>query len=256
MPDPPSINTARRSPPLPFSAAIHSVRPFIWRHPEWWAAGLSAAAWLVLTRRAYARPLIHDHRMGLISWTGLWDVTLMVVAMMVPLALVPLRLTAFRSLWARRHAAMFEYLLGYVGVWTLSASVALIAAMTMRSWLRAVPMPPGFRLAAVCAVAAVWQLTPVKQRALRACHQPLPLAPVGWRARVDCVRYGIVNATTCLTATWPLMVLSWALPAQIVTMAAVTLVCAYERYTRFPTRTARRLAVPLAALAGACAVVT
>lgn len=247
MPDPPTT-------PFLFSPAIRSVRSFIWRHPEWWSVGLSVVAWLVLTWHAFTAPAMHDHGMGLISWAGVGDVTVMVVAMMVPLALVPLRLTAFRSLWARRHAAMAQYLLGYVGVWTLSVNAALIAQMAMRSWLRAVPMPQGFRLAVVCAVAAAWQLTPIKQRALRACHQPLPLAPAGWRARGDCVRYGIVNAAVCVTTMWPLMVMSWVLSAHVATMGAVTLVCAIERYTRFPTRTARKLALPLAALAGASTV--
>src|SRR5262245_14964824 len=128
MPD--SAATAAR-----LSCAIESIRTFAWRHPEWWAVGLSAGASLVVMSGPWTASAGHDHGMMAISATPVADATLMVVAMMVPLALVPLRLTAFRSLWTRRHAAMAEYLLGYVGVWTFIMSAAVIAGMAMRPWL-------------------------------------------------------------------------------------------------------------------------
>jgi predicted metal-binding membrane protein len=60
-------------------------------------------------------------------------------------------------------------------------------------------------VAAGFAAAALWQLTPVKRWALRACHRAMPLAPQGWRAEMDCLRYGSTMGGYCLASCGVLM---------------------------------------------------
>src|SRR5205085_2642732 len=71
-----------------------------WAHPEWWALGFSAAAWLNLSTAALATASReHQHHMS----RGLADWMVMAVAMMVPLTTDAIQMIAARSLWRRRH---------------------------------------------------------------------------------------------------------------------------------------------------------
>ena len=105
---------------------------------------------------------------------------LMTVAMMLPMVAEHVRLTAERSLWRRRHRAMAGFVTGYLGLWALGGVVVAL-----------LPLHPSGRTAAIAfAIAGVWQLTPWKRRGLVGCHRTMPLAPRGWRADADCVRFG------------------------------------------------------------------
>ena len=119
----------------------------------------------------------------------------MTVAMMVPMVAGSIRVTAQRSFWRRRHRAAAGFLLGYLSCW-LIAGVAV-------SYL---PVRAGARAAAIAFfIAAVWQLTRWKRRSLAACHRTMPLAPNGWRADRDCIRFGWRAALPCFASCWALM---------------------------------------------------
>jgi hypothetical protein len=185
-------------------------RRLAWHRPEWWALGLAAAAWALLLaanlRTAVAAGShAHGHAAGgagtaLVAATAHWQ--LMVVAMMLPVVVPSLRFVAFRSYWRRRHRAVTGFLAGYLGVWALAGvavSLPLAAAPGLAGrW-------PAAAVAGAFLLAAGWQWTRVKRRALVTCHRTAPLAPGGWRADRDCVLFGWRIGGSCCLSCWPLM---------------------------------------------------
>lgn len=183
-----------------------------WPHPEWWSLCLCAAAWLAVLSRGGAAHGFHEHAAhathtsalthGPTAWVGeaLWWLV-MVVAMMFPMVLEPVRATATRSLWRRRHRAIAGFLAGYLAPWALFGVVASVAVSGLRGagGLGASAVVLGF------GAAALWQVTPAKRRALFACHKTRPIAPDGWRADRDCLRYGWMVGGACLVSCWALM---------------------------------------------------
>lgn len=184
-----------------------------WRHPEWWSLGLSAIAWLLILVRIDARGVGFNvshghHHPGAAAYDGppwlleTFRWLLMVLAMMLPLVVGSIRIAAARSVWERRHRAVLGFLLGYVGAWLIAGVLISWAVTGLRTynWLKpAMVAGMGF------AVAAGWQLTPTKRRALRSCHRTMPLVPHGWRADRDCLRYGWMIGGGCLISCWALM---------------------------------------------------
>ena len=196
-----------------------------WRHPEWWSLALSAACWIVLLTRT--RPSDHAHAMGAAhAFGGMTEWTLRVIAMMFPLAIAPVRVTAERSLWRRRHRAIAEFLAGYVLVWLVVGAIGIWVLTTL-------PLVSGLGLNLSTSlgllVAAAWQLTPVKRRALRACHRTAPLAGSGWRADRDCVAYGLTTGGRCVVNCWAIMFACLLSAHSIPVMVAGTMVGVGER---------------------------
>jgi len=179
---------------------------------------------------------------SLLAAAPMW--ALMSGAMMVPTATPGVRHVAVHSLYWRRRRATVEFLLAYLGVW-LAFSVFVLGALT--SWA---PTRSPLALPASLAVAALWQLTPYKWRALRACHRPSPLPPRGWRATAGTVRFGLLNGSACLASCWAIMtaVALTGSPALLWMAAATVLIC-LEKLNLKPRATARRVAVLLTAAA-------
>jgi hypothetical protein len=63
---------------------------------------------------------------------------------------------------------------------------------------------------AAFALAALWALARARQRALLFCHYRSPLAPSGWKADRDCLRYGLVIGASCV-ATCAFLMLACSL---------------------------------------------
>ena len=154
----------------------------------------------------------------------------MVLAMMVPLQRFSIRVTATRSLWRRRDRAIGGFLIGYLSPWLLVGGcvAALEVALGRLPWLGGV----GF------GIAAVWQLTPVKARALRACHRSVPLAPRGWRADRDCFRFGWLTGGQCVLSCWALMLACVLAGHSLTAMVCVSIVGVAERYVFRPRQRA------------------
>jgi predicted metal-binding membrane protein len=203
-------------------SAIPFVTPRIaWRHPEWWALAIAACAWM-----AMLQPHAHHSHGAFALWV------LMTLAMMVPMVVLPMRTAAERSLWRRRHRAIAGFLIGYLACW------AIVGILIARIELR-------FGAAIAFAIAAAWQLTPQKRRALTACHRTMPLAPRGWRADRDCIRYGLRIGARCVISCWALMLACVLTGHALLATRFVTTILLYERDTRRP----HHLAISAALLA-------
>jgi predicted metal-binding membrane protein len=142
------------------------------------------------------------------------------------------------SIRSRRQRATVVYLMAYLGMWIAFGVVAL----GLRGPLREVP--PGFIAIAMLCVAAGWQLTRTKRRALLACRRTVPLPPQGRRADVACLRFGVRQAWRCVVSCWPLMLLMALVPVHIAVMA----VLAGFMYAEERTNLGRQLVRPSAAL--------
>jgi hypothetical protein len=211
-----------------------------WEHPEWWALALSAAAWVTIALSTLSESGAgHQHGSDANLSDSLWlvargvlDWMLMVVAMMFPLTLNAIQVTAARSLWRRRHRAVASWLAGYCAPWLLLgvlAALPVVAAFATPASATAVA--PAF------VIAATWQTSGIRARALTACHRTWPLAPTGWRATRDCVSSGWATSASCITACGPLMAACWLLghgPLGVVAMMSATTITLVERYSVRP----------------------
>ena len=209
-----------------------TVQYFFWSYPEWWSIALCWFAWAVMLLHGgpYAGHGIH-HRMSFEQELSYWMV--MAAAMMLPFALDSVRVTAARSLWRRRHRAIAGFLTGYLASWLVVG--LLVARLRMEAWTHSDAAPAlGF------IAAALWLLTPAHRRALVACHRTQPLAPVGWRADHDCLRFGGTIGAACIQSCWPLMLACTFAGHGPIALAGGMAVGAMERW---PLRTRTRAAL-------------
>ena len=218
---------------------MRRVRDLSWRYPEWWSLAICAAAWVALAFSPAGHP---DGPPRWADWTATW--VLMILAMMVPLVLGSIRFTAVRSFWRRRHRAIAGFLTGFLGLWVVAGAFALAGVFLLESVVE-----PRSAAAAGFLLAAGWQYTPMKRRALVACHATTPLAPQGRRADLDCVRYGWTIGLRCLVACWALMLGFVVAGHGLALMAGVASIAIVDRYSWRPHLRATSLA--LLALAAA-----
>jgi predicted metal-binding membrane protein len=134
--------------------------------------------------------------------TGLAHWQLMVVAMMFPLLVPSVRVVAFRSFRRRRHRAIAFFLAGHLALWAL-AGLAVCGVLSFARGLNG----DGLAVAAAGAflVAALWQQTRWRRRALVACHWTMPLSPTGPRADRDAFVFGWRIGGSCCLTCCPLM---------------------------------------------------
>lgn len=213
------------------------LHQFLWRHPEWWTVLLCGAAWVALLAAGWQHS---GHRMPVM--TELWHWMLMVMAMMAPFTLDRVRVAAEASLWARRNRAIMGFLAGYLAPWL---GVGVLAAWVRQaSWTQSYAVP-----AALFGLAAVWMMTSLHTRALAGCHRRRPLAPVGWRADRDCLRFGGTIGIACVASCWPLMLACAFTGHSVIAMAGGMAVSALERWPYRPRqREAWQAAAALAAI--------
>lgn len=167
---------------------------------------------------------------------------LMATAMMLTTAMPAVRHVAINSLYWRRRRAVVEFLAVFLGIWVVFSALVLGLLSAWR------PASSAILLAAVLALAALWQLTSLKRRALRACHRPRALPPYGWRATAGVARFGLTNGGACLASCWAMM-LSMAVVSSpmLLWMALFTGLITAEKLTLKPGRAARRVSALLAA---------
>jgi predicted metal-binding membrane protein len=207
----------------------------VW-HPEWWVLAISAGAWCCLL-------FPHGHAGSCVfckvnapgsgwpdlpEWIGgLRDWFIMILAMMLPLMIIPVRVAAFGSLWRRRHWAIGAFLASYLTVWIVAGATSLllmsllhVAHATECRWVIGV----GFL------AAAAWHITALKRRFSAACHLTKPLAPDGWPAHRDCLRFGANHGVHCVGNCGVLMFAAMLSPWHQTMMFVATLLLLYERY--------------------------
>lgn len=169
---------------------------------------------------------------------------LMAVAMMVPTAMPAVRHVGSKSLYWRRRRATAEFLAVYVGLWSLFGALAL---GSLAAWG---PARSPYALAAALTLAALWQLTPLKQRAQRACHRSRPLPPRGWRASAGVAGFALRYGTACLASCWAMMLAATVSgPGRLLWMGALAGAMAAEKLTLRPKRASWRVAALLGAAA-------
>jgi len=211
-----------------------------WR-PEWWLAAAAVAAWVTLLGLALAGRSAHElsQPLALPHWT------LMSVAMMLPLTLPAARHVGRNSMRRRRVRAMSLYAAAYVLVFVGFGVVALAAVALAEP-------SPALLVPAVLLVAAAWQLSPYKRRAVLACRRTVPLPPVGRRADTASLRFGLLQGWRCLVSCWPVMLLMAAAGhLHLLVMAVLTVGLLVEERSR---RTAELLRPGALAFAAAAVV--
>jgi hypothetical protein len=137
-----------------------------------------------------------------------------------------------RTLRRRRWRALLGFLVGYAGLWTAAMSILWVAATMVRALTEG-----RFGTIATVALATLllWRMLPWRQQCLDRCHRLPPLAPFGWRADIDALRYGLFRGGMCIGACWPWMwlpclLVDLHLPAMAV--AGVAMVVEQRRLTR------------------------
>ena len=186
---------------------------------------------------------------SLLAATPMWG--LMAMAMMVPTALPAMQHVARTSLYRRRRRAAAEFLAVFVGLWT-AFGVLVLLPLSSSAWAGSPLLP-----AAVLAAAALWQLTPLKQRALLACHGSRPIPPRGWRASAGTSAFALYNGGACFVSCWAMMTAaSLAGPGRLWWMSAMAGAMTVEKLAEKPRWIARRIAALLAAAAVGVALAT
>jgi predicted metal-binding membrane protein len=175
---------------------------------------------------------------------------LMAVAMMVPPTMPAIGYVAVNSFYWRRRRAVLEFVIAFVGIW-VAYNVAVLGALGSAG-VASSPLAAAVALA----LAALWQLTPAKRRALQACHRTRPLPPKGWRATAGVADFGLRNGVACLASCWAMMLTTAfvGLPS-LIWMAALTGLITAERLSQKPRRATRRVGAALATAAVAAAAI-
>lgn len=202
------------------------IAGLLWRHPEWWVLAASAAAWAQMALHG-AGPRGQEHAHSLAASNEFLNWMLMIAAMMLPLIVDSLRRTAFRSLRSRRQRAMVLFLFGYLALWG-AAGLPVVWARSL-SWNHS-PIAVGTAFL----LASAWSVNPIHRRALIACHQTRPLAPLGWKADFHCVQFGVIIGNACALSCWPLMLACTVAGHNVVAMLAGATIGAVERFSFRP----------------------
>ncbi len=175
------------------------------RYPHWWLFALSLASWaaLVFAWQSAVRGLDLTALGALCGRTARQSEpfplspasVLMLCAMILPLTIGGAKLAAERSLRFRRQRSIAWYVSGYVSVWIAMAVALAIAANEVLAGLG--PTAINGLCVALFLAAAAFRWHSLHRLASATCHDVQPLAPLGARADISCLRYGAHHATAC-----------------------------------------------------------
>ena len=170
--------------------------------------------------------------LGTLSWfVGVWIV--MMAAMMFP-SVAPTVALYSRMTESRSPVAPLLFAAGYLIAWTSVGVLAFAAATAggrisgdVLAWGRA----GRWVAAATLIVAAVYELTPLKDACLGKCRSPLGFLLGAWRdGRSGAVRMGATHGAWCIGCCWALMASLFALGVMsVVWMAVVAGLIAFEK---------------------------
>jgi predicted metal-binding membrane protein len=170
--------------------------------------------------------------LGTLAWfLGVWVV--MMAAMMFPSVSPTVALYA-RMTSAGPGGRPVLFAVGYLVTWAAAGAVAFALAFAgsraggdVLSWDRAGRWVAG----ATLLIAAVYELTPLKDACLGKCRSPLGLLLGSWRdGRAGALRMGAKNGAWCVGCCWALMASFFALGIMsIVWMAVIAGLIAIEK---------------------------
>jgi predicted metal-binding membrane protein len=215
----------------------------------WTVAGICWAATLALTLTGGAAAAHHDHVLEhdtlpwpvrIAEFLAVWAV--MLGAMMLP-TLVPLArvLGPVSERAPRPRAARTGLYGGYLLVWSVFAPVALLFDTTIHllvhhwPWLDA---HVGLVLASTLVLVGVYQLSPVKDRCLTVCRDPVSFLWQHYRRGLrGGLRLGTRHAMWCMGCCWALMLLMFAAGVgSLAWMVGLSGVMVAEKTTRWGAR--------------------
>ncbi|TDZ45821.1 DUF2182 domain-containing protein [Mycobacteroides franklinii] len=180
-----------------------------------------------------AAPVVHHP----VLWIAIASWVVMTIAMMGPATLPSIQYIEQNMPRGRRGGAVVGYTVVWLAVWTVIGVVITVAQSAV------VGPSPWWLFAGALVIAALWQLTPLKCRALGDCHKSRPLPPTGWPAADGVMRFGAFGGWACVRSCWAVMVaMALAPTAHILWMVPLTAAVTWERFTQNPRRTARILA--------------
>jgi predicted metal-binding membrane protein len=190
--------------------------------------------------------------LGALGWfTGVW--ALMMAAMMLP-SLAPTA-AVYATLSQRREpSSWLLFACGYLIVWS-AAGVAAYGLFELGRRLSrgALAWHAGGRwlTAGVLALAAVYQLTPMKRACLARCRSPRQLHGGRWLdGRAGALVMGARSGGSCIGCSWALMVTLFALGVMSLTwMGLVAALVAFEKLGPWPRVATAATAAVLVALA-------
>lgn len=229
------------------------------------ALAAAAAIW-VWQASPYGRYLHHAGdgiapalEMGLFALGWL----LMIVAMMLPTT-VPL-VAAFAALTSRRSnrlTLVALVVLGYLAAWSTFGVAAWVADRGIHAGVEAIPLLrtyPQLVIGATLALAAGWQVSPLKRRCLDECRSPLTFVLRRWQGnapRREAIRLGVAHGVFCIGCCWALMLVMFGVGmGNLAWMLVLGAVMAIEKNAPWGRRMTRPLAVVLV-LAAIAAVST
>jgi predicted metal-binding membrane protein len=205
-----------------------------------------ASAWMMTA--------VLDARYLALLW-AMWAV--MMVGMMLPSASPMLLLyggVARRSGTSAASRQIYALAAGYVMVWASFsfAATALQHLLAMRLFVSPTMEVTSLVIAAaLLLIAGTYQLTPIKHACLRTCQSPLGFLMSRWRSGLaGAFRMGLEHGAVCVGCCWALMLLLFVGGAMnLVVIAALTALVAFEKLTPFGVRGARISGVLLIAAA-------
>jgi predicted metal-binding membrane protein len=184
---------------------------------------LAAAAWWSTADRMAGMDAGPGTALGALSWfLGVWVV--MMAAMMLP-SLAPTTALYARMTRQRGLDRALLFTSGYLLVWGIAGLAAFGLFALGRSFFGGVlAWHAGGRWAAagVLAVAALYELTPLKNVCLATCRSPLRFLVGTWRdGRLGALKMGSRHAGWCLGCCWALMAALFALGVMSLTWMAL-----------------------------------
>jgi predicted metal-binding membrane protein len=193
---------------------------------------LAGVAWWSTARRMQGMDEGPGTELGALGWfLGVWVV--MMAAMMFPSAAPTVALYAQM---ARRRwpGAPLVFVAGYLVSWGLAGAVAYALFAAGRATLGGpLAWDAGGRWAAgaTLALAAVYELTPLKDMCLTKCRSPLGFLLGSWRdGRRGALELGARHGAWCVGCCWALMAALFALGVMsLVWMAVVAALIAFEK---------------------------
>jgi predicted metal-binding membrane protein len=203
-----------------------------------------------------ARP---DPGVRLLLYLGMW--VAMMAAMMLPSA-APMILmfgTVYRTKRERGGAFVptWVFVAGYLATWAAFGACAWALSDVGEGLARAYPTLQGVgpRLAAVAMLgAALYQLTPLKQRCLSHCRSPLSFVMHQWRSGMGgALRMGAEHGVYCVGCCWVLFVLLVVVGlSSLPWMGLITLIVSAEKLLPY----GRPVTLGVAGLLGALGLLT
>jgi predicted metal-binding membrane protein len=184
---------------------------------------LAALAWWFTADRMAGMDAGPGTDLGTLGWfVGIWVV--MMAAMMFP-SVAPTVALYSRMRRRRDAVAPLIFTAGYLAVWSAAGAVAYATFRLGRALLGdQLAWDDGGRWLAggILIVAAVYELTPLKDVCLSKCRSPLGYLMGSWReGRLGALRMGAGHGAWCLGCCWALMAALFALGVMSLAWTAI-----------------------------------